>query len=309
MHEHVETDGFLPLYRAGGLVLQIDLVDFIRQGAAGVRGARFPDFGRLRERADGRGREGGQVEALVLNADTISEYAGAATHGVIDAGDARRDLRVVNPRRGLARGGRVVRDTQGGFDAAASTGQCRPERGQFLELLHRERQPAFDFGIEFRFQRQIDRDMQQRAGGGDLHTLLAEFRDHGFELAENPAQVRAPDVAAVDDSERQHAVFWKIGEAVDLFRRAYQIEMQAGDRQRQRGIAIAAQPAKIGREHDFELRHRFGDLRIGVMQRLLPDDIEVEHETWLVDLHPFGAAVGQFAQHLDVNRQQPVEQR
>ena len=45
------------------------------------------------------------------------------------------------------------------------------------------------------------------------------------------------------------------------------------------------------------------------MQRLLRDDIEVEHETWLVDLHPFGAAAGQFAQHLDVNRQQPVEQR
>ena len=44
------------------------------------------------------------------------------------------------------------------------------------------------------------------------------------------------------------------------------------------------------------------------MQRLLADDIEVEHQTWLVDLHPFGAPVGQFAQHLDVDRQQPVEQ-
>ena len=49
--------------------------------------------------------------------------------------------------------------------------------------------------------------------------------------------------------------------------------------------------------------------RIGVMQRLLRDDVEIEHETWLVDLHPFGAAAGQFAQHFDVDRQQPVEQR
>ena len=151
--------------------------------------------------------------------------------------------------------------------------------------------------------------MQQRAGGGDLHPLLAEFRDHGFERSEDPAQIRAPDVAAVDDAERQHAVFWKIGEAVDLFRRAHQVEMQAGDGQRQRGVAIAAQPAEIGRQHDLELRHRVGDLAIGVMQRLLPDDVEVEHQAWLVDLYPFGAAVGQFAQHLDVNRQQPVEQR
>ena len=91
-----------------------------------------------------------------------------------------------------------------------------------------------------------------------------------------------------------------------MFRRADQVEMQAGDGQRQRGIAVTVQPAEIGREHDLELRHRFGDLRIGVMQRLLPDDIEVEHQTRLVDLHPFGAPVGQFAQHLDVAAQ-PVE--
>ena len=240
MHEHVETDGFLPLHRAGGLVLQIDLVDFIRQGAAGVRGAGFPDFGGLRERADGRGREGGQVEARVLNADTLGEYAGAVAHGVIDAGDARRHFRVVNSRRGLARGGRLVRGFQVGLDRPAPIGECRPERGKLLEFLHRKRQPAFDFGIEPRFQRQIDRDMQQRAGRGDLDTVLAEFRDHRFEPVEDPAQIRTPDVAAVDDSERQHAVFRKIGEAVDLFRRTYQIEMQAGDGQRQRGVAIAA---------------------------------------------------------------------
>ena len=85
MHEHVETDGFLPLHRLRRLVLQIDLVDFVGQGAAGVRGAGFPDFGGLRERADGRGRERRQVEALVLNADAIGEYAGAAAHGVVDA--------------------------------------------------------------------------------------------------------------------------------------------------------------------------------------------------------------------------------
>ena len=82
-------------------------------------------------------------------------------------------------------------------------------------------------------------------------------------------------------------------EVVELVRRAHQIEVQAGDRQRQRGVAIAAQPAEIGRQHDLELRHGLGDFRIGVTQRLLPVDIEVEHQAWLVDLHPFGAPVGQ----------------
>ena len=108
MHEHVEADIFLPAHRARRLVLQERFVGGVGQGALGVRGARVADVGGLRKRADGRGREGRQVEARVLNAGALGEDAGAAAHRIVDAGDARRHLRVVNSRRGLAGGGGLI---------------------------------------------------------------------------------------------------------------------------------------------------------------------------------------------------------
>ena len=44
-------------------------------------------------------------------------------------------------------------------------------------------------------------------------------------------------------------------------------------------------------------------------QRLQRGAIEVKDEAGLVDLHPFGAAIGKFAEHVDVNRQQSIQQR
>ena len=46
---------------------------------------------------------------------------------------------------------------------------------------------------------------------------------------------------------------------VELLGRAHEIEMQPGDRQRQRGVEVVAEAAEIGRQHDLELRHRLGD--------------------------------------------------
>jgi len=62
-----------------------------------------------------------------------------------------------------------------------------------------------------------------------MHAILAELGDDRFEPIEHAAQVRAPDVSAVDDAERQHAVFCKAVEVVELVRCAHEIEMQAGD--------------------------------------------------------------------------------
>ena len=92
MHEDVEADRFLPADRALGLVLQERPVTDVAQLALAVRRAGFSDFRRLRERADGRGREGRQVEATVLRGGTLPERTGAAAHRIVDAGEALRDL-------------------------------------------------------------------------------------------------------------------------------------------------------------------------------------------------------------------------
>ena len=136
MHEDVQPDIFLPAYCAGRLVLQVQSIGFVRQGAPGVSGTCVANVGRLRKRADRRGREGRQVETLVLNADALREHAGAATHRIVDAGDAGRYFHIVNPWRSLARGGYLVRGVQPGCGRSAAAGERRSEGCQFLDLLH-----------------------------------------------------------------------------------------------------------------------------------------------------------------------------
>jgi hypothetical protein len=125
----------------------------------------------------------------------------------------------------------------------------------------------------------------------------------------NTAQVRAPDIAAIDHAERDHAVVRQSRDIVELFRRANEIDMETGDRKCKGGIAVAAECAEVAGEHDPDLRHLLREGRIGLLQSLLCARIEIEHQTRLVDLHPVGATHSQLAQHFHVDRQQPVEQR
>jgi hypothetical protein len=60
--------------------------------------AGLSDFRRLRERADGRGRERRQVETPVLRGGTLPERAGTAAHRIVNARETLGDLRIVNAR-------------------------------------------------------------------------------------------------------------------------------------------------------------------------------------------------------------------
>ena len=78
----------------------------------------------------------------------------------------------------------VVGRRQRVVDLVAAAGQCLAERRQFLDLLHREREPALHVGIEIGFQFEVDRDVEQRAGRRDLDAVGAELGDHRFEPVE-----------------------------------------------------------------------------------------------------------------------------
>ena len=97
---------------------------------------------------------------------------------------------------------------------------------------------------------------------------------------------------------------------LELIRRANKVEMEAGDRQRQRRIEIVAEAAEIGRQHDLQLRQRVSEGRVGLAKRVPSRIVEIEHEAGLVDLHPFGAVRAEApTQHIDIDRQQSRQQR
>ena len=63
--------------------------------------------------------------------------------------------------------------------------------------------------MSYPFERKIDRHVQQRTGWRDLHVVGATPRDHRLQPIEQRRQVGAPDIAAVDDAERQHQALWR----------------------------------------------------------------------------------------------------
>ena len=81
---------------------------------------------------------------------------------------------------------------------------------------------------------------------------LPSLATTGSSRSSSAAQIGAPDIAAVDHAERQHAILRQLGEIVELLGRAHEIEMQARDRKRQRGVEVVAEPAEIGCQHDLE---------------------------------------------------------
>ena len=151
--------------------------------------------------------------------------------------------------------------------------------------------------------------MQQRAGRRDLHTLLAELGHDRLDPVEDFRQIGAPDIAAVDHAERDHAVAGQFRDVIELLRRAHEVEMQSGDGKRKGGIAVTAKRTKIACQHDLDLRDFPGERCVSPLQGLLRRRIEIEHQARLVDLHPIGATLCELAQNLNVDRQQPVEQR
>ena len=152
--------------------------------------------------------------------------------------------------------------------------------------------------------------MQQRTGWRNLDLISATFGSDGFEPVEDVRQIRAPDIATVDDAQRQHQPLGRLlQDVVELVRRADEIDVKPTDRKRHRGVEIVAEPAKIAGQHDLQCRQRVGKHRVTAPQRVAGGDIEIEHEAGFVELHPFRASCCEFAQDFDVNRKQPVQQR
>src|SRR5437868_6077458 len=85
--------------------------------------------------------------------------------------------------------------------------------------------------------------------------------------------------------------------------------MKAGRGKTECQIEIVSEGAEIRGEHDVELRHSSREACIDPSQRLALRLIEIEHEAWLVELHPCRSAGSKLAQHLDVDREQRIEQR
>ena len=162
---------------------------------------------------------------------------------------------IVDPRRGFARGRRRIGGAQHRLRRRHGRRQARcparpvprssaPRTPASSSLRNRGRSPARD--------RSARATASTTARSARAPCRGGRRRARGDREA---AQIRAPDIAAIDHAEREDAVRRRVARVVDLLGRAHEVEMQAGNGGRERRVKVVAERTKIARQHDLDLRH------------------------------------------------------
>ena len=309
MHQHVEADLLLPADRRFRFLLQERLVVLVAERALGMGGTGLADVARLREGADRRRREERQTDRRRLDLAARFKCAAARLHALVDAGDAALDERVGHLQRGGA-GGDGPRCTIDSLPhRVLPFGEPPADRRKLAQLLRGKGKPGLEVRIERRFQFEVDRHMQQGARGGDLDRTGAARGNDRRQPAKDHRKVRLPDVAPVDDAERQDPIGpYRLCDGFELLRRSHQIDVETGDGERGDRFQIAGQRAEIGRQHHLQARRGPGKRLIGELEGMALAFRQVERQDGFVNLHPVGAGGLQPAEELLVDRQQPCQE-
>ena len=226
-----------------------------------------------------------------------------ASHRRIDRGQTALHLLLMNARRDSTCFDQLRVPLQRILDSRipiCAAGQ----KHNLIELLFRESHPAPYLRVELGLRIEIERSVQQRARRSDLQTVGAYRRDGGFEQNRRLAQVRAPHVAAIDESEREPQIgkTFVAQHSIELAGRADEIEMQAPNTQAQREIEIIAKLSEVGSQQKLRQRRDAGQGSVGLAIKLRGLGIEIEAEAGLIDLHPFRARSRKPPEQLPVQR-------
>src|SRR3569623_1680898 len=79
------------------------------------------------------------------------------------------------------------------------------QNGELVEFLYCECKPRVDFRVQLGFVREVHRHVQQRTGGRDPKAVT-QARVERSEALEQIVNIGSPDVAPVDDAQRQHLI-------------------------------------------------------------------------------------------------------
>ena len=159
------------------------------------------------------------------------------------------------------------------------------ENLDFRKLLLGERQPTFQLDIQLGFQVEIVRHVQERARGSNDQPFAAAYLGDCLQRPQGLVQIRAPDIPAIDNSERQPLVFRQLGQdCIQLVATSREIDVQARHRQGNGQFQSVAQIAEVGGQHQRQFRQGSGKVSIRFPKRFGGSIREVGHEDRLVDL-------------------------
>jgi len=203
-------------------------------------------------------------------------------------------------REGLGIGGQRVSHGHVAFYQGALQGV---QLGQFFVGTS---QPAAQLGVERGVVSQALRHVQQRARGRDPQGPAAPVQGVA-QRAQGLVQVGAPDVAPVNDANRQLLEGGQpIQHGLQLVSGAHRVDVQAGHGQLAGQAEVLLQRREVRGQHDGHAA--LLELAVGALKSQCPVPGQIQAEGGLVHLHPGHAACGQRMQQLGVNRDQLVQQ-
>lgn len=264
----------------------------------------------LGEGADGGGGEEGQLEVGLLLGVTLRERRLAV---VLLGGDLRLALLDVGVVGAGRRGARLHRLGVGVdllTDRGGALSDSLGDDGDLNGLLAGEREPVTDLGIEVLLAGESVGGVEQRAGGGNDDTLLAELLDGGLNELDGPLEVGLPDVTAVDNTSRQDLLGAELlNDRDELLGVADKVDVETVQvRDGGEDIEVVDDVTEVGGEDELgDVGAR--ELLVGRLEGSLDLGGEVEDEDGLVNLDGLGAGGLQLLEQLDVDGEQLLEER
>lgn len=151
--------------------------------------------------------------------------------------------------------------------------------------------------------------MEERGGGGDNDTLLAELLDSALNSLNGALQVGLPDVSSVDNTSGQDGLGAKgTNDGLKLLRVADKVDVDSvdvlGDE-----VKVVDDVTKVGGEDELgDLVTQAGELLIGGLESSLGLGGQVEDENGLINLNGLGTSLLELDEELLVDGQKLLEQ-
>lgn len=267
------------------------------------------DLRGLGERANGGGGEEREVQLLLLGGNTSGELGLAVVVLLSDLRLALLDLGVVGAGGGstglhglgvglelFADGGRAFGDSLG-------------DNGNLDGLLRGEGEPVSDLGVQLLLAGQSVGSVEERAGGSDNDTVLANLLDGSLNNLDGALEVGLPDVAAVDYTGRENGLGANGGsDSLKLLRVANKVDVDSidvlGDE-----VQVVDDVTEVGGEHELgDLVTEAGELLIGGLESSLGLGGQIENESRLVNLDGLGTGSLELGEELLVDGHKLVKQ-
>lgn len=217
---------------------------------------------------------------------------------------------VVRGATGIDGAGVVV---QLGLDRFVTVVEGLGEDVDLLALLFRVGEPVKELSVlssETLLEAKSDGGVEERAAGGDKDAVGTDGLDGSLGDLEGGIEVGLPDVAAVDQTEREDLSGFQVGDDVlELLGSANEVDVETSNVDILDEGDVVADAAKVGGDQDLELVADSSQAGVGGVVLSNDGGCGVEGETWLVNLDPVGTGLSKLGEELLVDGEDLGQER